>query len=120
MSVSVARVCLQLGILLPLLWSLVMDELLWDLNDNDYYTVGRADDTAILINRKLPQTVSEVLQTALYIVQQCLYINPNKMVIIPFTRKDIRGLKEPTLFNNVIQLPSEVKYLGLTLDEGLI
>jgi hypothetical protein len=46
-------------------------------------------------------------------------INPNKTVIIPFTRKrDIRGLKEPTLFNNTIQLSSEAKYLGLTLDKG--
>jgi hypothetical protein len=49
-----------------------------------------------------------------------LSINPNKTVIIPFTRKrDIRGLKEPILFNNTIQLSSEVKYLGLILDKGL-
>jgi hypothetical protein len=42
------------------------------------------------------------------------------MVIIPFTRKrDIRGLKEPTLFCKTLQLSSEVKYLGLTLDKGL-
>jgi hypothetical protein len=42
------------------------------------------------------------------------------MVIIPFTRKrDIRGLKEPTPFNNTIQLSSEFKYLGLMLDKGL-
>jgi hypothetical protein len=41
------------------------------------------------------------------------------MVIIPFTRKDIRGLTEPTLFNNTIQLSSEVKYLGLIIDKVL-
>jgi hypothetical protein len=42
------------------------------------------------------------------------------MVIIPFTTKrDIGGLKEPILFNNRIQLSSEVKYLGLILDKGL-
>jgi hypothetical protein len=42
------------------------------------------------------------------------------MVVIPFTRKrNLKGLKEPTLFNKIIQLTSEVKYLGLALDEEL-
>jgi hypothetical protein len=67
---SMARGHHQGGVLLPLLWSLVVDELLHELNDNDYYTGRYADDIAILINRKFPQTVSEVLQTALGIVEQ--------------------------------------------------
>jgi hypothetical protein len=33
------------------------------LNDNYYYTAGYAEDIAILINIKFPQTVSEALQT---------------------------------------------------------
>jgi hypothetical protein len=59
----------------------------------------------------------EVLQTALCTVQKwCektnLSINPNKTVIIPFTRRrEMNGLKEPILFNETIQLSSEVKYL---------
>jgi hypothetical protein len=49
-----------------------------------------------------------------------LSLNPNKTVIIPFTRKtDIRKLMEPTLFSNTIQLSNEVKYLGPMLDKGL-
>jgi hypothetical protein len=123
---STAKGCLQGGVLSPLLRSLIVDELLWELNDDDYYTVGYADDIAILINGKFLQTVSEVLQTALCTVQQwCkrtnLPINPNKTVIILFTRmRDIRGLQEPILFNNTIQLSSEVKYLGLILDKELM
>jgi hypothetical protein len=31
----------------PLPWSLVVDELLWELRDNDYYTIGYADDIVI-------------------------------------------------------------------------
>jgi hypothetical protein len=54
----------QGGVLSPLLWSLVVDELLWELNYRGYYTVGCADDILILINEKFPQTVSEFLQTA--------------------------------------------------------
>jgi hypothetical protein len=112
-------------VLSSLLRSLVVDDLLWQLNINGYYTVSYADDTAILFNGKLLQTVSDVLQTALSTVQQwCertnLSINLNKMVIIPVTRKrNIKGLKEPILFSKTIQLSSEVKYLGLTLEKGL-
>jgi hypothetical protein len=77
--------------------------------------MGYAGDIAILINKKFPLTVSELVQTILVKAQQwCnrtdLPINPNKTAIIPFTRKrDIRGLKKPTLFNNTIQLSNEVK-----------
>jgi hypothetical protein len=90
-----------------------------------YYTVGYADDIAILINGKFPQIVSEVLQTALCTVQQWyertkLSINPNKTVVVPFTMKrNIKGLREPNLFNKRIQLSSEIKYLGVTLDKAL-
>jgi hypothetical protein len=110
---STARRCPQGHALSPLLWVLVVDEqLLWELNDSGYYTVGYADDIAILINGKFPQTVSKVLQIALGTVQQWWdrtnwSINPNKTVIIP----DIRDLKEPTPFNENIQLSSKVKYL---------
>jgi hypothetical protein len=49
---SVARGCLQGGIPLPLLWSMVVDKLKGGLNENGYYTVGYADDIAILIREK--------------------------------------------------------------------
>jgi hypothetical protein len=42
------------------------------------------------------------------------------MVIIPFTRRrEMKGLKEPILFNETIQLSNEVRYLGIILDKGL-
>jgi hypothetical protein len=48
---SMARGHMQRADDSPLLWSLVVDEHLWGLND-DYYTIGYADNTAIPINRK--------------------------------------------------------------------
>jgi hypothetical protein len=69
LGASAVRGCLQGGVLSPLLWSLVMDDLLCQLNDNGHYTVGYADDIAILIDGKFLQAVSEVLQTALCTVQ---------------------------------------------------
>jgi hypothetical protein len=42
------------------------------------------------------------------------------MMIVPFTRKrDLRGLKEPTLHRHTLQLTTEVIYLGHFLDKGL-
>jgi hypothetical protein len=70
LGASVARGCLQGGVPSPLLWSLVVDDLISGLNSNGYYTVGYADDIAILINGKFLHTVSVVLQTALHTVQQ--------------------------------------------------
>jgi hypothetical protein len=65
LGASAARGCLQGGVFSPLLWSLVVDNLLWEVNGNGYYSVGYADDILILINGKFLWTVSEVLQTAL-------------------------------------------------------
>jgi hypothetical protein len=49
-----------------------------------------------------------------------LSVNPNRTVAVHFTRKrNIKGVKEPILFGKRIQLTSEVKYLGVTLDRGL-
>ena len=113
------------GVLSPLLWGLVIDDLLWGLNDDGYYTVGYADDIAIFINGNFLLKVPECHQTALYTVQRwcertSLSINPNKTVITPFTRKrNIKGIKERTLFNKTKQLSSDVKYFRLVLDKGL-
>ena len=107
------------------MWSLVVDDFLWGFNNDGYYRVGYADDIVIFINGKFLSTVSERLQTTLYTVQGwCertrLSINPNKTVIITFTRKrNIKGLKELTPFNKTIQLSSDVKCLGLVFNKGL-
>jgi hypothetical protein len=63
-----------------------VDELAGGLDGNGYYTLGYADDIAILIRRKFPNTVSELLQEALSMVQQWCdrtqpSMNPQKMVI---------------------------------------
>jgi hypothetical protein len=70
LGASAARACPQGGVLSPLLWSLVVDDLLWGHNNNGYHTVGYAGDIAILINGKFSQTLLEILQTALCTVQQ--------------------------------------------------
>jgi hypothetical protein len=59
---STARGCPHGDVLSPLLWNLVLDEFLWGLDSNGCYTIGYADDKAILINGKFPPTAAmEVL-----------------------------------------------------------
>lgn len=58
----------QRGVLTPLLWSLVVDELT-GLKGNDYYTLAGANDFAILISGKFPNTFSQLLHDALNRVQ---------------------------------------------------
>jgi hypothetical protein len=49
LQVSVAKGCPQGGVLSPLLWDLVVDDLLVTLNNQGYYILGYADDIVILI-----------------------------------------------------------------------
>jgi len=69
-------------------------------HENGNCTLGYADYTAILISGKLLNTISELLQGALGMLQQScdriqLSVNPQTMVIMPFTRgRGLRGLKE--------------------------
>jgi hypothetical protein len=110
LGATMARGCLQVGALSPLLRILVVDDLLWGPNSNGYYPVGYSDGIVILINGKFPQTAEEVLQIALGTVQQwCertnLSINPNKKVVIPVIRKrNIIRRREPIIFSKRIQL----------------
>jgi hypothetical protein len=48
-----------------------------------------------------------------------LSVSPQKIVIVPLTRRDLRDLKEPTLSGHKLQLTMEVIYLRLILDMGL-
>jgi hypothetical protein len=43
------------------------------------------------------------------------------MVTVPFAQRiNLRGLKEPTVSGHKLQLNTEVKYIGLNLDKGMI
>jgi hypothetical protein len=75
------------------------------LNNQGYYTQGYADDIVILILRKHANTLSELMQRALDIVDGwCLkekpQVNPSKTALIPFTnKKNLEGLRLHTFFN---------------------
>src|SRR5699024_8463551 len=66
----VGRGCPQGGVLSPLLWNLVVDELLSLLNNSGFYTVGYADDLVILLTGNHKYMLCELMQTALHQVER--------------------------------------------------
>ena len=124
-SVAVSRGCPQGGVLSPLLWCLVVDELLTRLNGRGVYAQGYADDICLLVVEKFPNTVSGLIQWALGTVEAwCgehgLSVNPGKTGLVVFTKKrKLSGFFQPRLFGKVLQRSMSVKYLGVILDSRL-
>lgn len=121
----VIKGCPQGGVLSPLLWNLVVDNLLESLNNNGFTTFGYADDITITLTGKIESTLCDLMQTALNILENwCnrnfLSVNPAKTELILFTRKRKLGfLKMPKLFGTCLELTNQVKYLGIILDSKL-
>jgi hypothetical protein len=124
-SVVVSRGCPQGGVLSPLLWCLVVDELLARLSGGGVYAQGYVDDICLLAVGKFPNMVYGLIQWALGTVEAwCsglgLSVNPNKTGLVAFTRKrKLPGFFQPHLFRRVLQRSMSVKYLGVILDSWL-
>jgi len=124
-SVAVSRGCPQGGVLSPLLWCPVVNELLVRLNEGSVYAQGYADDICLLAVEKFPNTVSGLIQWALHTVELwCgglgLSVNPDKTGLVAFTRKrKLMEFFEPRLFGKTLKRSMSVKYLGVILDSRL-
>lgn len=124
-TVKTTRGCPQGGVLSPLLWSLVIDDLITKLQQLGFEVVCYADDLVIMVRGKHDKTVADRLQTALnYVLRWCksenLSVNPSKTIIVPFTRRLKFNIQDFNLNGSNISLSTEVKYLGVTLDSKLL
>src|SRR5690606_10385271 len=117
--------CPQGGVLSPLLWCLVVDELLCSLNNLGIYTQGYADDLAVMIIGYDNMTVASLMQLAMEKIEAwCsaheLNVNPKKTTAVVFTRRrNLEGLTALKIFGEEISLKQQVRYLGVTLDSKL-
>ncbi|MBF2463469.1 hypothetical protein ICI39_14150 [Listeria welshimeri] len=66
----VCKGCPQGGVLSPLLWNIVVDELIRHLNELKLYTVGYADDLAILISGPFESVLCDRMRTAFKAVEE--------------------------------------------------
>ena len=115
-----------LGDFPPLLWCLVVNELLARFNEGGVYSQGYADDICLLAVGKFPNMVSGFIQRALHTVKLWCYelglsVNPGKTGLVAFTRKrKLPGFFKPYLFWMTLHRFTSVKYLGVILDSRLI
>jgi len=91
-TVSNSRVCPQGGVLSPLLWSLLVDELLDRLTRRGILCQGYADDIVIIARGKYEETLCDIIQLGLNMTsgwckEVGLSLNPSKTVIVPFTNR---------------------------------
>jgi hypothetical protein len=124
LTITSSKGCPQGGVLSPLLWSLVVDELLETLEESGHKAIGYADDIVVYSNGKYEDTVRNRMTDAILgILRWCekvgLRANPSKTTLVPFTnRKKIS--QEPIIINNLpIPYSREVKYLGVILDQRM-
>ena len=109
----------------PLLWCLVVNDLLTRLSGGGVFIQGYADDICLLAVGKFPNTVSGLTQWAFSTVEiWCnevgLSVNPDKTGLVAITRKrKLQGFFEPQLFGVKLSLSGSVKYLGVILDYRL-
>jgi len=121
---AISRGCPQGGVLSPLLWCLVVNNLITRLSGGGVFIQGYADDICLLAVGKFPNMVSGLMKWALSTVEiWCkevrLSVNPDKTGLIAFTRKrKFQGFFEPRLFGVKLHLSGLVKYLGVILDLG--
>jgi len=66
---TISRGCPQGGVLLPLLWCLVVNDLLTRLSGGGIFIQGYTDDICLLTVGKFPNTVSGLMQWALSTVE---------------------------------------------------
>ena len=87
----------------PLLWCLVVDELIARLIGGGVYTQGYADNICPLAVEKFPHTASGLIQWSLHTIEMWydelgFSVNPNKTGLVAFTRRrKLPGFFEPCL-----------------------
>lgn len=124
-KVIATRGCPQGGVLSPLLWNLTIDSLLHRLDEHGHFAQAYADDVALVYRGRHMSTLCERMQQGLEITldwcaEQQLSVNPQKTELILFTRRRRLGAYQLPVMNGVeLKLSTEVKYLGVILDNKL-
>lgn len=123
-TVVAAKGCPQGGVLSPLLWSLVIDDLLSTLNSDKIHTIGYADDLVLSITGKHEPTIRDLMESSLNRIHRwCkdreLSINPSKTILVPFHMKKSCTVPPTSFLNTIIPYSEEVIYLGIKLNRKL-
>ena len=125
-EVNLNRGTPQGGVLSPLLWNIVFDEMLQMFQEGPVHAIGYADDGSLVVCGKDPHTIVSILQTAINKVvhwgnNNGLQFSPTKTVAIIFgaNKKVLKSFPTLTIEGHQIDYSPSVKYLGVTIDSNL-
>lgn len=122
------RGCPQGGCLSPLIWCIVIDELIRILlRESGVHVTAYADDLVLFTKEGINENeMRNKLQRALKLVEEwCkktgLFVNPEKSSIVRFTKRTRKQINATPikLFGTVVKEDKTFKYLGVHLDEKL-
>lgn len=128
MHIIPTKGCPQGACLSPLLWCLVVDSLLENLENNLLDAICFADDVTIsVMGRHGTKTMYDRMNQALKIVERwCattgLHVNPEKTQMVLFSKSKFDENKENRrvmFYGKRVKLYDSVKYLGIILDRKL-
>ena len=125
LSRSVRRGTPQGGVISPLLWLLVIDSVLVELDKRGVKVVAYADDVVILVSGMFLDIISDIMTNALnslsvWPTHSGIGVNPSKTELVLFTRKTkIPAFRLPRLQGCELPLSDRAKYLGIILDAKL-
>ena len=116
--------CPQGGVLSPLPWSLVVDELLHLLTDQGCHPIGYADDILVIVRGMHLDSLMGVMQQSLKAVDTwCrtgLSVNPSKTDAVIFTKRYKWSTTSTLeLEKQRLEISKSAKYLGVILDNKL-
>jgi hypothetical protein len=119
MRFAISRGCPEGGVLSPILWCLVVDDLLDRLSDSGVFLQGYAYDLRFLTVDKILSTVSGPMQLALSTVEKRrnevgISVTAAKTGRVEFSRKrKLQELSTPRFFGDKFSLIRSVNYLRL-------
>ncbi|XP_063833265.1 uncharacterized protein LOC135082400 [Ostrinia nubilalis] len=121
---STNKGCVQGSIGGPILWNVLLDPLLQELERRQYYVQAFADDVVMVFDGDSGLEVSRQANAALAFVQRWGIVNklkfaPHKTCAMVLTRKLKYDDPLLTMGGVGIELSTEIKILGLTIDHKL-
>jgi hypothetical protein len=114
----------QGGVISPLLWLLVINNIWLSLDKEHIKVIAYADDVVILVSGFCLLTISRLMQGALDKLsnwaKSCgLGVNSSKTELVFFSKSRSRFIEIPKLNGAMLSLSNSAKFLGIILDSKL-
>ena len=121
---SLTKGTAQGGVISTIAWNLAIDDILHELNKPPFLVVGFADDFSILINGICPDTMVQLMQPVLDMIEQkgkaCgVAFNAKKTEVVMFTNKRKKTFQKLKVNGFPVEYGVGAKYLGVFLDSKL-